>query len=71
MVRFCRLVRFIVMGLCLLVSLSERLSVEAAPVRMQVVDGDVRAVLLSAARLGGLELVLDDTVSGTGYLESL
>ena len=37
---------------------------EAAPVRMQVVDGDVRAVLLSTARLGGLELVLDDAVAG-------
>ena len=64
MVRFCRLVRFIVMGLFLLGSWYGAFSVEAAPVRMQVVEGDVRAVLLSAARLGGLELVLDDTVTG-------
>ena len=49
MVRFCRLVRFIVMGLFLLGSWYGAFSVEAAPVRMQVVEGDVRAVLLSAA----------------------
>jgi type IV pilus assembly protein PilQ len=52
------------MGLFLLGSWYGAFSVEAAPVRMQVVEGDVRAVLLSAARLGGLELVLDDTVTG-------
>ena len=64
MVRFGWLVRFMVLGLCLLGDWYGNSSVEAAPVRMQVVDGDVRAVLLSAARLGGLELVLDDTVAG-------
>ena len=64
MVRFYRFIRFMMTVLCLLVGLSGTLPVEAAPVRMQVVDGDVRAVLLSAARLGGFELVLDDTVAG-------
>ena len=42
---------------------------EAAPVRMQVVDGDVRAVLASAARMGGMGLVLDDSVQGTITLQ--
>ena len=64
MVRFGWLVRFMVLGLCLLGDWFGNSSAEAAPVHMQVVDGDVRAVLLSAARLGGLELVLDDTVAG-------
>lgn len=36
----------------------------AAPVTMQVVDGDARSVLLSIARLGGLQLVLGDDVTG-------
>ncbi len=38
---------------------------EAAPMDLSVVDGDVRSVLLSAARMGGFNLVLDDSVSGT------
>ncbi len=37
----------------------------ASPVSMQVTDADVRAVLLSAARLGGINLVLDGSVTGT------
>lgn len=36
----------------------------AAPVTMQVVDSDARSVLLSIARLGGLQLVLGDDVTG-------
>lgn len=38
---------------------------EAAPIRVQVVQGDVRSVLLSAARMGSFNLVLDDAVSGS------
>ena len=37
---------------------------EAEPVSLQVTDGDVRAVLTSAARMGGVGLVLDDSVKG-------
>ncbi|MBR2214414.1 MAG: type II secretion system protein GspD [Selenomonadaceae bacterium] len=37
----------------------------ASPVTLKVVDGDVRGVLLSTARLGNLNLVLDDSVQGT------
>ena len=37
----------------------------AAPVTMQVADGDVRSALLSAARVGGINLVLDGSVDGT------
>lgn len=36
----------------------------AAPVTMQVVDGDTRSVLLSIARLGGVQLVLGDDIKG-------
>lgn len=36
----------------------------AEPVSLQVTDGDVRAVLTSAARMGGVGLVLDDSVKG-------
>ncbi|MBQ7514752.1 MAG: pilus assembly protein PilQ [Schwartzia sp.] len=45
------------------------LEVEAAPVSLHVVDGDVRAVLASVARLGGWGLVLDDSVRGTVTIE--
>ncbi|SFT82279.1 type IV pilus assembly protein PilQ [Selenomonas sp. GACV-9] len=38
---------------------------KAEPMQVQVTDGDVRAVLLSAARMGKLNLVLDDAVTGT------
>lgn len=48
------------LGLCLFISVGR-----AEPVRLQVVDGDVRLVLASLARLGGLGLVLDDSVQGT------
>lgn len=37
---------------------------KAEPMQVQVVDGDVRAVLLSAARMGNFNLVLDDAVTG-------
>ena len=37
---------------------------KAVPMQVQVVDGDVRAVLLSAARMGNFNLVLDDAVTG-------
>ena len=46
MVRFCWLVRFMMLGVCLLGDWYGNSSVEAAPVRMQVVDGDVRAVVV-------------------------
>jgi len=39
--------------------------VAASPVTLQVADADVRAVLLSAARLGGINLVMDGSVTGT------
>lgn len=38
---------------------------EATPISLQVVDGDVRSVLMSAARMGKFNLVLDDSVQGT------
>lgn len=38
---------------------------EAAPIHVQVVQGDVRSVLLSAARMGHFNLVMDDEVSGS------
>lgn len=37
---------------------------EAEPIHVQVVSGDVRSVLLSAARMGNFNLVMDDEVSG-------
>lgn len=39
--------------------------VEAAPMNVRVVNGDVRSVLFSAARMGHFNLVLDDEVQGT------
>ena len=36
---------------------------------LQTVDGDVREVLRSAARMGGINLVLDDTVRGKVTIE--
>ena len=44
-------------------------AVQAAPISLHVVDGDVRAVLASAARMGGMGLVLDDSVQGTITLQ--
>lgn len=38
---------------------------EAAPIEMQVVEGDVRSVLLSLARTAHENIVLDDSVAGT------
>lgn len=38
---------------------------EAAPISFQVTDGDVRSVLMSVARMGHFNLVLDDSVQGT------
>ena len=40
-------------------------SAQARPVSMYVVDADVRMVLASVAELGGVSLVLDDSVQGT------
>ena len=40
-------------------------AVQAAPVNLQVTGGDVRSVLLAAARLGGINLVMDGSVQGT------
>ncbi len=40
-------------------------AVHGAPMDISVVDGDVRSVLLSAARMGGFNVVLDDSVGGT------
>ncbi len=38
--------------------------VKAEPMDISVVDGDVRSVLLSAARMGGFNVVMDDSVDG-------
>lgn len=38
---------------------------EAAPIAMRVVEGDVRSVLLTLARAGHENIVLDDSVTGT------
>lgn len=38
---------------------------EAAPIHVQVVQGDVRSVLLSAARMGHFNLVMDDEIRGS------
>ena len=45
----------------------------AEPMSIHVIDGDVRTVLSSAARLGGMNLILDDSVQGqlTLQLESV
>lgn len=50
-------------GLCLNPSFSA--AVQAAPVNMQVVEGDVRSVLMTLARAGHENIVLDDSVGGT------
>ncbi len=39
-------------------------AVHAEPMDISVIDGDVRAVLLSAARMGGFNVVMDDSVDG-------
>ena len=44
--------------------------VEAAPIEMQVVEGDVRSVLLSLARTAHENIVLDDSVAGTVTLHA-
>ena len=43
---------------------------EAAPIEMQVVEGDVRSVLLSLARTAHENIVLDDSVAGTVTLHA-
>ncbi len=45
----------------------------AEPMSIHITDGDVRTVLSSAARLGGLNLILDDSVQGqlTLHLEAV
>lgn len=40
-------------------------TVWAAPMSLNAVDADVRHVLMSAARLGGFNVVLDDSIKGT------
>ena len=37
----------------------------AAPVTIDVAGGDVRAVLLAVARMGGIALIVDDDVTGS------
>ena len=37
----------------------------AASVTIDVTGGDVRAVLLAVARMGGIPLIVDDSVTGT------
>ena len=40
-------------------------TVLASPMTIQATEGNVRALLLGAARMGGLDLVMDDAVGGT------
>ena len=37
----------------------------ASPMTIQATEGNVRALLMGAARMGGLDLVMDDAVGGT------
>ncbi len=39
--------------------------VSASPMTIQAAEGSVRSLLLGAARMGGLDLVMDDAVGGT------
>lgn len=39
--------------------------VEASPMTIQAAEGNVRSLLMGAARMGGLDLVIDDAVGGT------
>lgn len=52
-----------ILGIALMPCFS--LQAEAAPIAMQVVEGDVRSVLLTLARAGHENIVLDDSVAGT------
>ncbi len=56
--------RFLFLCAAVLLFLPSRLAF-ARPVTLHVVDADVRAVLASVAELGGVGLVLDDSVQGT------
>ena len=38
---------------------------EASPITIQATEGNVRSLLMGAARMGGLDLVMDDAVGGT------
>ena len=60
MKRHCFIVFFLLMFLLL---------PSAEAFSLQTVDGDVREVLRSAARMGGINLVLDDTVRGKVTIE--
>ena len=62
--RFHALACFLSICVAVLLLLPSR-SVYARPVTLHVVDADVRAVLASVAELGGVGLVLDDSVQGT------
>lgn len=54
------------LGILAMVSVEGTLpKAEAAPISFQAVDADVRSVLMSAARMGHFNLVLDDSVKGT------
>ena len=59
-----RMGRIFALGIGLFILLLSDLAF-ARPVTLHVVDADVRAVLATVAELGGVGLVLDDSVQGT------
>ena len=59
-----RVGRIFALGIGLFILLLSDLAF-ARPVTLHVVDADVRAVLATVADLGGVGLVLDDSVQGT------
>ncbi len=63
--------KVIVVGAVMIFVLLPVARLAASPMRVQVVNGDVRAVLLSAAKMGHFNLVLDDDVKGTVTLNMI
>ncbi len=57
--------RFMVLAVCMWIAVDGFSHALAAPISMQVAEADVRSVLMSAARMGGFNVVLDDSVQGT------
>lgn len=61
--------KVLVTGVVVFLALFPMGRLAASPMRVQVVNGDVRSVLLSAAKMGHFNLVLDDEVKGTVTLD--
>ena len=45
--------------------INQGIRAEASPITIQATEGNVRTLLMGAARMGGLDLVMDDAVGGT------